>query len=194
MAETVESEAARLGRLTSRLLRTARLEREAVKPWIELIDVSEVIADTVEQYQKQSVDHQISIVKDCASSEALADPELLRLAVSQLLDNACKYSAPGSLVSLQIARQDHVVALRVISRGNPVPAGERGRIFERFYRGIDAGNTHGTGLGLYVARKIALALGGDLDLDSERSSTEGTTFRLTLPLPESEPHDLAAAG
>jgi two-component system sensor histidine kinase KdpD len=193
MAETVESEAARLGRLTSRLLRTARLEREAVKPWIELIDVSEVIADTVEQYQKQSVDHQISIVKDCVSSEALADPELLRLAVSQLLDNACKYSAPGSLVSLQIARQDHAVALRVISRGNPVPAGERGRIFDRFYRGIVAGNTHGTGLGLYVARKIALALGGDLDLDSERSSTEGTTFRLTLPLPESEPHDLAAA-
>ena len=57
MAETVESEAARLGRLTSRLLRTARLEREAVKPWIELIDVSSVIADTVEQYQRQSVDH-----------------------------------------------------------------------------------------------------------------------------------------
>lgn len=194
MAEAVESEAARLGRLTSRLLRTARLEREAVKPWIELIDVSSVIADTVEQYQKQSAEHQISVTKDCDSSEALADPELLRLAVSQLLDNACKYSLPGSAITLHIERQDHSVTLRVASRGNPVPAGERGKIFDRFYRGIDARNTHGSGLGLFVARKIAVALGGTLDLDNERGSGEGTTFRLTLPVAESEHHDLAAAG
>jgi two-component system sensor histidine kinase KdpD len=194
MAETVESEAARLGRLTTRLLRTARLEREAVKPWIELIDVTSVVADTVEQYQRQSADHQIAVVKDCDSSEALADPELLRLAVSQLLDNACKYSVPGSVVTLHIDRQDHAVTLRVISRGNPVPASERGKIFERFYRGVDSRNMHGSGLGLFVARKIALALGGTLDLEHERGAAEGTTFRLTLPVLESESHDLAAAG
>src|SRR5262249_55094841 len=83
MAETVESEAARLARLTSRLIRTARLEREEVKPWIELIDVSSVIGDAVHQYTKLSAGRRIVVSRDCDSSEAMADPELLRLAVSQ---------------------------------------------------------------------------------------------------------------
>ncbi len=94
MAETVESEAARLGRLTSRLIRTARLEREEVKPWMELIDLASVISDTVNQYTRFSADRLISVINECDCSEVNADPELLRLAVSQLLDNACKYSAP----------------------------------------------------------------------------------------------------
>jgi len=193
MAETVETEAARLGRLTSRLLRTARLEREAVKPWIELVDVSSVVDDTVEQYQRQSSDHKIAVHRDCDSSEAMADPELLRLAMSQLLDNACKYSAPGSVVALHIERQNNMLALRVCSQGNRIPPAERNKIFDRFYRGIDSRNTHGSGLGLYVARKIAIALGGTLELEND-GAWEGTVFRLALPVPESEQHDLAATG
>jgi two-component system, OmpR family, sensor histidine kinase KdpD len=194
MAETVESEAARLGRLTSRLIRTARLEREEVKPWIELIDVSSVIADTVDQYAKLSAERRIFVVKDCESSEVMADPELLRLAVSQLLDNACKYSRPGSTVTLRISREDDQIAIRVLSSGNPIPSGERSKIFDRFYRGTDGRRAGpGSGLGLFVARKIALALGGDLNLDSEPEAAEGTAFRLVLPVPESERDSVAAA-
>jgi two-component system sensor histidine kinase KdpD len=194
MAETVESEAARLGRLTSRLIRTARLEREEVKPWMELIDVASVIADTVDQYTRLSANRRISVVKECDSSEALADRELLRLAVSQLLDNACKYSAPGSTVMLRIARQRDSIAVRVLSRGNAIPSSERDKIFDRFYRGAEARRTApGSGIGLYVARKIALALGGGLDLDSEPGQGEGTVFRLTLPVAESDRHDLVTA-
>jgi two-component system sensor histidine kinase KdpD len=194
MAETVESEAARLGRLTSRLIRTARLEREEVRPWIELIDVSSVIADTVDQYARLSADRRISVIKDCEASEVMADPELLRLAVSQLLDNACKYSSPGSAVTLRIAREDDHIAVHVISSGNPIPAGERGKIFDRFYRGTDGRRVGpGSGLGLFVARKIALALGGGLDLDTDSAAAEGTAFRLRLPVPESERDHVAAA-
>jgi two-component system sensor histidine kinase KdpD len=191
MAETVELEAARLGRLTSRLIRTARLEREEVKPWMELIDLSAVIGDTVDQYNRLSPDRRISVMKQCDSSEVNADPELLRLAVSQLLDNACKYSSPGSTVTLSITRDHDCLAVRVLSRGNPIPASERSKIFDRFYRGMDARHvTSGTGLGLYVARKIALALGGSLDLDAEIGPTEGSSFRLMLPVPESERNGL----
>jgi two-component system sensor histidine kinase KdpD len=194
MAETVESEAARLGRLTSRLIRTARLEREEVKPWIELIDVSSVIADTVDQYARLSADRRISMIMNCESSEVMADPELLRLAVSQLLDNACKYSTAGSTVTLTITREDDQIAVRVLSSGNPIPSSERGKIFDRFYRGVDGRRMGpGSGLGLFVARKIALALGGGLDLDSRPGAEEGTIFRLVLPVPESERDNLAAA-
>ncbi len=194
MAETVESEAARLGRLTSRLIRTARLEREEIKPWIELIDLSATIADTVEYYSKLSGSRRILVAKECDSSEILADPELLRLAVSQLLDNACKYSAPKSTITLSIGREGDHVYVRVLSPGNPIPAHERHKIFDRYYRGADARrNVPGSGLGLFVARKIALALGGNLELDTEHDPDSGVAFRLLLPVPESERHDLAAA-
>jgi two-component system sensor histidine kinase KdpD len=194
MAETVESEAARLGRLTSRLIRTARLEREEVKPWMELIDLTSAIGDTVDQYARLPGGRRISVIKQCDSSEVLADPELLRLAVSQLLDNACKYSTPGCTIALSVTREDDFLAVRVLSPGNPIPLAERGRIFDRFYRGMDARQrVPGSGLGLFVARKIALALGGNLDLDSEFGSTEAVVFRLLLPVPESERHGVAAA-
>ncbi|MBZ5612046.1 MAG: DUF4118 domain-containing protein [Acidobacteriia bacterium] len=194
MAETVESEAARLGRLTSRLIRTARLEREEVKPWMELIDVSSVLADTVDQYARTSAGRRISVVKNCNSSEVLADPDLLRLAVSQLLDNACKYSTPGSTVTLSITREDDYIAVRILSRGNPIPLAERSKIFDRFYRGMDGRRAGpGSGLGLFVARKIALALGGNLDLDGEPAPADGAAFRLILPVPASDRHDVAAA-
>jgi two-component system sensor histidine kinase KdpD len=194
MAETVESEAARLGRLTSRLIRTARLEREEVRPWMELIDVSSVIADTVDQYARLSSNRSISVVKDCESSEVMADPELLRLAVSQLLDNACKYSTPGSTVTLKISREHDQIAVRVLSDGNPIPSGERSKIFDRFYRGLEGRRVGpGSGLGLFVARKIAVALGGGLDLDSNPGTPASTAFRLVLPVPENEREHLATA-
>ena len=194
MAETVESEAARLGRLTSRLIRTARLEREEVRPWMELIDVSSVIGDTVEQYARLSGGRHISVVKDCESSEVMADPELVRLAVSQLLDNACKYSTPGSTVMLKISRERDQIAVRVLSNGNPIPSSEKAKIFDRFYRGLEGRRVGpGSGLGLFVARKIALALGGGLDLDGDTGTSDGTAFRLVLPVPENERDHLATA-
>jgi two-component system, OmpR family, sensor histidine kinase KdpD len=194
MAETVESEAARLGRLTSRLIRTARLEREEIKPWMELIDFGATIAETVDYYTRLSSGRQISVIQECESAEILADPELLRLAVSQLLDNACKYSPANSTITLTIGRKEQQVVVRVISPGKQIPPGERHRIFDRFYRGTEARRSvPGSGLGLFVARKIALALGGSLELDAEFESFAGVAFRLVLPLAESERHDLVAS-
>jgi two-component system, OmpR family, sensor histidine kinase KdpD len=195
MTEIVESEAARLSRLTSRLIRTARLEREEIRPWIELIDVSAAVAETVDQYARLSAGRRIVVSKDCTSSDVMADPELLRLAISQLLDNACKYSTPGSVVTLSIAREQEEIVVRVVSNGNPVPVKERNRIFDRFYRGIDGRRSGpGSGLGLFVARKIALALGGSIELDGDDpGAANGTVFRLALPVPERERDDVAEA-
>jgi two-component system, OmpR family, sensor histidine kinase KdpD len=185
MAETVESEAARLGRLTSRLIRTARLEREEVKPWMELIDIGSVVTDAVDQYTRLSLSRRISMDNNCGSIEVLADPELLRLAISQLLDNACKYSPAQSPVELTIERQNGEIAVRVLSSGNGISAADKSLIFDRFYRGGDAKRVPGTGLGLYVARKIALAHGGSLDLETTPGKSDGASFRLTIPIPES---------
>ena len=114
----------------------------------------------------------------------LADAELLGLAVRQLLDNACKYSQSGSAIKIGIELQHELVTVRLRNSGNPVPSNERTRIFERFYRGSEAHYlATGSGLGLYVARKIAKAHGGSLDLEvNEALDSGGTTFQLTIPI------------
>jgi len=186
MTETVESEAARLGNLTSRLLRVARLDREEVRPQMEVTDVASVVSDIAEQYKRLPSDRRIAFTRPGEVLEASADPELLRLALNQLLDNACKYSLPGSEITIEMESQGDMIYVRVANSGSSIPAGEQQRIFERFYRGEEARRfTSGSGLGLYVARKIALAHGGQLDLDIERLN-EGVTFYLALPRARNE--------
>ncbi len=187
MTETVESEAARLGSLTSRLLHVARLDREDVRPQMEVTDAGAVARDIVDQYKHLPSDRQISFVQNGEPAEAMADPELLRLALSQLLDNAVKYSLPDSEIKVEIEARGEMVHARVSNSGSSIAAAEQQRIFERFYRGAEARRfTSGSGLGLYVARKIALAHGGVLDLDIERLN-EGVTFYLALPRAKGEP-------
>ena len=189
MADTVEEEAARLGSLTSRLLRIARLEREDIKPRLELTNVSALVSRVVRQYADRSPDRHIVVNAD-ESLEVLADAELLRLALSQLVENALKYSEPGSTLAVRAERMGESVAIRVSNDGSSIPAGEGGLIFERFYRGADARrSTSGSGLGLYVARKIALAHGATLELENSTASGHGVTFCLTLPILKSEVND-----
>ncbi len=179
------------GNLTSRLLQIARLDREDVHPQLESMSLAPLIVQIVNQYSRIPSDRRITLEQRDELFEVVADPELLRLAFSQLLDNACKYSLPGSTVSVRIERRASFIAIKVCNSGSSIPLGEHHRIFERFYRGAEARRfTSGSGLGLYVARKIALAHRGALDLESGRSSQDHVTFCLSIPRAE---NDLAHA-
>jgi two-component system sensor histidine kinase KdpD len=187
MAEMVETEAARLGGLTSRLLRMVRLDREEVRPRMEIVDVTSLLVQLIAQYTRRSPDRRICFCRPPEPLEVRADPELLRLAVSQLLENACKYSLPGSTVTIHAEEQMKCMAIRVSNSGSSISARDQRRIFDRFYRGADASHlAPGSGLGLYVARKIATAHGGTLDLDSQGQLNGDITFRLAIPSLEVE--------
>ena len=182
LTEIVETEASRLGLLTSRLLRTAQVDREEVKPQLEFTDMADLVTVVADQYSRQWTDRKLSIRKDAAATGVMADPELLQLALRQLLDNACKYSVPGSAVTISIDSQDEWVAIRTSNSGSRIGPSERSRIFERFYRGTEARHkAPGSGLGLYVARKIVHAHGGSLDLEMTTTTHQDTAFRLALP-------------
>lgn len=186
MADTVESEATRLGNLASRLLRTARLEKQDIKPRMELTDLGALVGRIARQYAQRSPDRRIVTVAGGAV-EVMADAELLRLAIGQILENACKYSEPGSTVTIRMDRQPDAVLIRLANDGSSIRPNERQRIFERFYRGADARrSTSGSGLGLYVARKIATAHGGALDLESDEAGDGRVTFLLKLPAAKAE--------
>jgi two-component system, OmpR family, sensor histidine kinase KdpD len=179
MAETVEGEAARLGRLTSRLLRVARLDRDEVKPRMETVDAGSLAGQIVEQYARVFPDRRLSVSRPGGPVEARADPELLRLALGQLVENACKYSVPGASVLISIDPRPGRMAIRISNSGSSILSREKRLIFDRFYRGAEAKQqAPGSGLGLYVARKIALAHGGTLNLET------GSDAPADLPNPE----------
>jgi two-component system, OmpR family, sensor histidine kinase KdpD len=184
LAEIAETEASRLGLLTSRLLRIARLDREEVKPQLEPTDLADLVTKLADQYAERWTDRKLSMTTNVPAVEVLADAELLRLAVRQLLDNACKYSHSGAAIRIDVAQRNESVTVRVWNSGTPLPSNEHARIFERFYRGMEARQVApGSGLGLYVARKILQAHGGILDLESAATANnDGVSFSMTMPI------------
>jgi two-component system sensor histidine kinase KdpD len=182
MAGIIEMETSRLSSLTSRLLRMARLDREEVKPRMRNADIPALVERVVQRYAGQSQERQVTVSCQCQHGQAPADRELLDLALTQLLDNALKYSIPGSAVTVTIRLEDNCIAVRVRNEGRSIAPQEQDRIFERFYRGADVRKqVSGAGLGLYVARKIAMAHGGSLVLD-KTTSPETVVFCLKLPM------------
>jgi two-component system, OmpR family, sensor histidine kinase KdpD len=181
LTDIVQIEASRLSSLTSRLLRTARLDREDVIPRVEIVDLTSIAANAIAQYSRHWTDH-VFTFHDEGARKILADPELIRLAVSQLLENACKYSVGGSNIIVTLGIREDFTTARIWNRGSMIPQEERSRIFERFYRGTNSSRlSAGSGLGLYVARKIAVAHGGNLELDDKSTVSEGTSFCLSIP-------------
>ena len=102
MADTVESEADRLGRLIFAAPFVSCAWTSAKKSgWrMEMLDLGSVVRHMADQYARRWPDRRISVVDRGEAAEATADPELFRLALSQLLDNACKYSTPGTAIDI----------------------------------------------------------------------------------------------
>ena len=113
------------------------------------------------------------------------DPDRTTQCLSNLVSNAIKYSPPDGIVEVVLrppAPGDLHAVVTVTDHGRGIPAAERDRIFDRFYRVDDArtSSTGGSGLGLFIARELARAMGGDLTVESELGS--GSTFTLRVPL------------
>lgn len=188
----VREEAARLGRIVEALLFLARAEQDASPPRGEPIDLASWLADHIDRRwadHPRAPDLRIGPTAD-AIPPVVANRELLSQCVDNLLDNASKYSEPGSEIRLELGREIGAVTLSVVDRGCGLEPGDETRIFEPFYRSELARRRGNPGLGLAVARRIAGRLGGTL----EASGMPGGGSRFLLRLPESRPSSTASRG
>ncbi|MBY8878725.1 sensor histidine kinase [Actinacidiphila acidipaludis] len=171
----IEDGADRLDHLVGNLLDMSRLQTGTVTPLIRVVDVDEVVPMALGGVPKNSV------ALDIPESLPMVavDPGLLERSVANIVENAVKYSPPGSKVLVAASALGDRVEVRVVDRGPGVPESAREHIFEPFQRYGDAPRGTGVGLGLAVARGFAEAVGGTLQ--AEDTPGGGLTMVLTLP-------------
>jgi len=167
----IERQTSRLGRLGDVLLTLARAQSRAESVRLEPVDVTEVLRELA-----IDLDVPESALELDDDAVALAHADLLRQAVDNLVANARKYAAAEGLVVSVRARRATVV-IEVRDRGPGLTPAQAERVVERFFRSGDRGSD-GFGLGLSIAREVARALGGHLEIESGYG--EGTTARITL--------------
>ncbi len=182
LAQHIMSEAERAGRLIGDLLDLSRIEAGGVLVEDE-VDVLDVIAAATERVVALAAQREVKVVVTApgAALPVLGDERQLVSALVNLLDNAVKYSEPGSVVALDAGGDRRWVEITVRDEGIGIPAKDLERIFERFYR-VDRARsreTGGTGLGLSIVRHVATNHGGTVDVASREG--EGSTFTLRLP-------------
>jgi two-component system sensor histidine kinase SenX3 len=179
----VVKEAERLARTIDDLLELSRIELggKAVR---DPVRADAIIEDAVDRVSGLADRRQIRIVHVKGEDElvVLGDRRQLVSALGNLIDNAVKYSDPGSEVRVQALRAGDRVGLAVSDRGIGIGSQHLERIFERFYR-VDRARsreTGGTGLGLAIVRHVAVNHGGEVTVTSQEG--EGSTFTLLIPL------------
>ncbi len=176
----IDQHATRLGDLSTRLLRTARLDSGELTLRREQVDLTTLIENSVETTSFELGEHPIAVRPAVPSSLVWADRHLLQMALFQLLDNAAKYSTPGSSIEVEVQEEPAEMLISVRNEGSFIPPEERDKVFQRFYR--SPGSEHraaGTGIGLSVVRRITEAHQGRTWVTSD--AEKGTTFILTLP-------------
>jgi two-component system sensor histidine kinase SenX3 len=182
LSHRMRTEAERLGRIIEDLLDLSRIEAEEA-PKREPVPVRVVIAEAVERLRPVA-DHRgirLEVDEPAYALAVVGDRRQLVSALHNLLDNAIKYSEPGSSVNVVVRHDDDAIEIEVADHGIGIPSRDLERIFERFYR-VDRArsrDTGGTGLGLAIVRHVASNHGGDVRVESREGA--GSTFTLRLP-------------
>jgi len=179
LLETVWDEAERLARLVGDLLDLTRLESGALQARKELCPLEEIVASALGRMERRLAGRNVRTAMPPEVLLAPVDPVLMEQVVAELLENAAKYSPAEATIDLTLRREDAWLVIEVGDRGPGIAPGEEEQIFDRFFRGTEHRDTHGTGLGLTVCRAIVRAHGGRIS--AHNRSGGGALLRVELP-------------
>jgi two-component system sensor histidine kinase KdpD len=176
----IDEESDRLNHLVGEAVEMAQLDAQEVHMTFGPVPVRVLVERAMETSAAVLAGHQVKVTM-LELPLVWADPEFLTKVLSNLMENAAKYSPKGTPIFLSAERKGEVVSVSVADRGIGIDLSEQGLIFERFYRAGEPRNqTSGTGMGLAISRAIIEAHNGELGVTSQLG--EGSVFSFTLPI------------
>ncbi len=182
--EMIVRNAERMNTIVEDLLSLARLEQEDIDSKLNFVadSIPQIVESTIEFCRPKAESKHITIIQQGEAPEVRCNHQLLEEAISNLIDNAIKYSEPESIVTIVISADAQEVSIHVVDSGLGIENRHLPRLFERFYR-VDPSRSRqegGTGLGLAIVKHIALAHRGRVSVTSVVG--QGSTFGIHIPL------------
>lgn len=189
----VRDQALHLRRIVEMLLFLARADAEARLPDLETVDLAAWLGEHLRTWSGHARAADLRL--ECSPGgpfTVAVQPPLFGQLLDNLLENACKYSAPGTPIVVRLGREKDLVAVTVEDQGSGIASEDLPHVFEPFYRSAQARRLGlgGVGLGLAVAQRVAGAFGGSLGVES----TPGQGSRFSVRLPATYPEGRAPAG
>jgi two-component system, OmpR family, sensor histidine kinase KdpD len=184
----IQDEAERLNRFIASLLDMTRLDAGAIQPQRDLVNLDDIIGSALKRAGKLLEGHRVALDLAPDLPVLRLDPVLLEQVLFNLLDNAAKYTPPGTEVRLNAWRESGLVRLHVLDESEGIQSTDIERIFDKFYRVRETTRKRaGTGLGLTICRGFVEAMGGTI-VAGNRPDRIGSVFAITLPVPaEADP-------
>ncbi len=179
LLQIADEEAHRLKDLIDDSIEMGRLDTAGIRVQAEPANLVDIVHEVVASMKTEIEDRPVRVASEGESPTIPVDRRLIKLALKQLLDNALKYSPPGTAVTIEVRHGSDAVSVAVTNHGEGISVQEQKRVFDRLYRSPSVERQiPGSGLGLSIAQNIARAHHGDLKVASRPGET---TFRLTLP-------------
>lgn len=148
-------------------------------------DLEEFMTDIFEEMRGLLKKDQDFIIRHHSKATAHTDKKLLKNIVINLLSNAIKFSDEGQPIVIESSSDDAEIKISVSDRGIGIPEEDQEHLFSSFFRGKNATNIQGTGLGLHIIKRYLDLVGGTINLESRIN--EGTTFHVTIPQTDNNP-------
>jgi two-component system sensor histidine kinase KdpD len=194
LAESIDRETDRLTRLVTNLLDMSRLEGGALRPELEWVSIGDVIADVLDRLEPMLEGRGVTLDVPESLPTTQLDFVQMTQVVTNLLDNALRYSPPGAAISISAEVVRDQLRVTVFNEGSRIPRPDLERLFDKFYR--LSTESVGVGLGLSIARGIVEAHNGRIW--AENVGRRGVAFTFTIPSPPeptgtTHPHVQSAA-
>jgi signal transduction histidine kinase len=185
----IAGQTTRMLAMVEELLDVQRIEAGVLALELSRFDLGQLAERVASELQLTTAEHRL--VAEAASVEVVADRRRIEEVLTNLIENAIKYSPEGGQIRVRVAAEERTALVEVVDQGIGLSAEDQARVFERFFRASGAGERlhkghHGLGLGLYIARELVRRHGGDMGVRSTAGAGSAFWFRLPLDGPDQQ--------
>ena len=174
-----------MSEVVAKVLDLARLQSGAARVARDWHPIEEIVGSALARLRNRLAGHPVSMRLPAPPALVHVDAVLLEQVVANLLENAAKYTPPGTPIAIDAALEDRELRLSVSDRGPGFRPGDEDRLFEKFHRGTPEKGPGGAGLGLAICRAVVEAHGGTIRAENLKGG--GAAFRVALPQPDEAP-------